>query len=99
MDLMFKKHSVQSPHRLESEENQLNKENSNNGSVFKFLWCYLKFTSEPLWYRMTIIIIAVTAILLMIWFLKEWVAPAFILEKISQVKLSSILAIFKRNST
>ena len=93
---MSKKQSPKSSGLSGIEETQSDKESGDKNSIFKFLWCYLRFTSEPLWYRLTVIIIIVAAILLIIWFLKEWVPTAHLIGRLSSLKLSWIVNHFKK---
>ena len=93
---MFNDHSTD-PNKLPTPgELQNKKENENKNSIFKFLLGYIKFDpSDPLWYRLVVIIIIVIATVVVLWSLKEWAAPAIVAEKISQLKLSSFSNLFK----
>jgi hypothetical protein len=74
----------------------ITKKGESNHSVIKFLWCNLTFTNEPLWFRLTVIILFLLTTIFIIWALKTWAAPAFALLKLSNLKLSNIQNIFKK---
>jgi hypothetical protein len=72
------------------------KKGEGNNSVIKFLWCNITFTNEPLWFRLTVIILFLLTTVFIIWALKVWVAPAFALQKLSNLKLPNTQNIFKK---
>ena len=92
-DFMFNRQNTKS-HKLKTT-GKLRNEKKNRNSVFKFLWGYSIFTTEPLWYRVLIVLITVTATVLIVLLLKGWAAPAFIVEKLSHLKASDISSFFK----
>jgi hypothetical protein len=71
------------------------KKGESNNSVIKFLWWNLTFTNEPLWFRLTVIILFLLTTIFLIWALKIWAAPAFALQKLPNLKLPNFLNIFK----
>lgn len=57
---------------------------------FKFLWIDISFQNEEKrWYRLVIIILALAATIIIFWRLKEWIAPAIAIEKLSNLKFST----------
>jgi hypothetical protein len=51
--------------------------NKKNDSEFNLLSGRARFTNEPLWYRIIVIVFMAAFILLLTWILKEWVIPLF----------------------
>lgn len=72
------------------------KKEGNNQSVIKFLWWNLTFTNEPLWFKLTVFILCLITTLAIVWALKIWIAPTLVIQKLSNVKLSSIIHFFKK---
>lgn len=69
---------------------------NDSSSRFKFLWIDITFQeNEQKWYRLVIILLALSAIIVIFWKLKEWVAPAIAIEKLLHLKFSSISSIVK----
>jgi hypothetical protein len=70
--------------------------NKESHSRFKFLWIDIVFSEdETKWYRILIIILALAATIIIIWKLKEWIAPTIAIEKFSRLKFSEILQFFR----
>lgn len=75
--------------------------NTNNepNSRFKFLWIDISFCKEEKgWYRFVIIVLALSATIIILCKLKEWMATAIAVEKISHLKLTSLISLFKTKS-
>ena len=63
---------------------------------FKFLWINITFPkNENPWHRLVIIILSLVATTLIICSLKEWVASAIAIDKLSQLKFGNLLTFLK----
>ncbi|MBN8877653.1 MAG: hypothetical protein J0I32_08925 [Sphingobacteriales bacterium] len=73
----------------------MSKTTLNEKPKFKFLWLEITFGTEPLWYRIVLILLGLTALVLIVYSLKEWSAPAIALEKMSHIKMTLLSNFFK----
>jgi hypothetical protein len=67
-------------------------------STYDFRKLIFKFTDEPYWFRLTIIIIALAGIVAIIWALHQWAIPTFIANKLTGIKWSELLKFGKGRS-
>lgn len=81
-----------------SKRSSTSKKVDSNQSSIKFLWCNIAFTTEPLWFRLTVIILLLLMTAFIIWALKVWAAPAYALQKLSHLKQFNIVNFFKNKN-
>lgn len=62
----------------------------NNNSLVNLLAGKITFTNEPLWYRLTVILIIAAFILTAIYFLHRWALPAIAAKGLSGINLKDI---------
>jgi len=62
--------------RKTSQKPQPAKKKESGQSQFSLFIGKATFTGEPLWYRLTVILIIVLSVLVLGWILKEWALPA-----------------------
>jgi hypothetical protein len=68
-------------------------------SRFKFLWIDIIFSKEEKkWYRLLIIVLALTATVIIIYKLKEWITPTILMDKFFRLKFSALISLFRKNS-
>jgi len=69
------------------------KSNHDNVSSFRMLWVNLTFTTEPLWFRIVVIILMLFGLLAAIYLLKQWVSVLLVSNCIGDIKKSMTIFI------
>lgn len=55
-------------------------------SSFRLLWGTVEFTTEPLWYRLVVIVLLLIALVVVVFILKEWVTVPVASNYLSKLK-------------
>ena len=63
---------------------------------FKFLFIDISFSKkENFWKPFLIVLTSLISLMIVLYILKEWVAPALAINKVSQIKIGDILSKIK----
>lgn len=57
-----------------------------NKSDFRMFWSSTSFTNEPIWYRLVVILIMVTGIVLIAYILKQWLVVPIVGGAVGKMK-------------
>ncbi|HEX2630775.1 MAG TPA: hypothetical protein VHM26_17280 [Chitinophagaceae bacterium] len=55
-------------------------------SDFKMFWSSISFTNEPIWYRLVVILIMVSGIVLIAYILKQWLVVPVVGGAVSKIR-------------
>ena len=67
-------------------------------SIYEFLKVKVSFTSEPLWFRLVVIALALGFYIALIWALQKWALPTLVLNKLTGIKWLDVLKFGKGRS-
>lgn len=95
---MFRKQPALRSRSKSNSKLQNEEKNHGPGSSINFFWSKIVFTNEPLWFRIVVIVLLILATVVIIWMLKQWTLPAFLAQKLSSIRIESLLNIFKSKS-